>query len=234
MYYRIAICDREWKACSDLEEMLLAMQQDLDRKFEVDIYYSPESLLRELEKQNYQDLIFLNLDQAASKGGPMETILQEHLLHGRTRVVCLSEEFHDIGRLFRGYITDFLQKPVTMEHLKLLMLRILHRMEQEMIFQCRNGKNIYRIPYEDILYFRSEGHKVAAVLAEREMHSYNKLSLMIPEMPPDFFPIHKSFVINPKYIRHYAYDYVEMENHHVLSISRTYRKQVRRLLWVPG
>lgn len=229
--YKIAICDSGWKICSDLEEMFFHIQKDFHMELEIDVYYSGKVLQQYLGEGNYVDLIILDLELTSFGGLAIGKFLREELGNEKTKIVYMSSRENYTPLIFRVQTYDFLLKPVTEERLRALMFRLTHKMKQnEDVFQCKNGRHVHRILYEKILYFESEGHKVAAVLENGKMHFYNKLSLLIPEMPVNFVPIHKSFVINQKYVRHYAYEYVEMADQRELPISRTYRKEARKRL----
>ena len=99
------------------------------------------------------------------------------------------------------------------------------------MFEYKSGRNIYKIEYEEILYFKSDKHKVIAVTKEKDIAFYGKLKNIMSGAPSYFLPIHKSYFININYIKKYAFNYVEMYNHDILTISKAYQKKVREIIF---
>ena len=60
--YKIAICDDELSQTNQIEELLLKLFSFLDKTVELDIFYTPESLINNVTKQGsvYQ-IIFLDI-----------------------------------------------------------------------------------------------------------------------------------------------------------------------------
>ena len=63
-----------------------------------------------------------------------------------------------------------------------------------------------------------------------EQEFYGVIKDLKKRLPKEFFPIHQSYVINETHVVRYAYDMVEMNNNTILSISKSFRKQVRERL----
>lgn len=97
------------------------------------------------------------------------------------------------------------------------------------VFEYQSGQNFYRVPYEEILYFSSEGRqvKLQSVGEEKYPMFYGKLDQVLKQLSRGFLMIHKSFVVNIRYIRQYNYESIVMTNGDELSISRPHRKEVR-------
>lgn len=57
MQINIAICDDEVKVCSQVEEILIEILSRKSIEYNIDIFYSGETLCREMEKRDY-DIVF--------------------------------------------------------------------------------------------------------------------------------------------------------------------------------
>ena len=97
-------------------------------------------------------------------------------------------------------------------------------------FEFQNGRDYYYMPYSEIIYFESNGRKIKIVTMKTEQEFYGVIKDLKKRLPKEFFPIHQSYVINETHVVRYAYDMVEMNNNTILSISKSFRKQVRERL----
>ncbi len=61
MQIKIAICDDEVKVCTYIEKQLMNICMQKNMEYEIDIFYSGETLCKQLEKTMY-DLIFLDIE----------------------------------------------------------------------------------------------------------------------------------------------------------------------------
>ncbi|MCJ0570490.1 LytTR family DNA-binding domain-containing protein [Enterococcus cecorum] len=77
--YKIAICDDEISQTNQIEELLLKLFLFLDKTVEIDIFYTPESLINNVTKQGsvYQ-IIFLDIEMGKLDGVETARILREY------------------------------------------------------------------------------------------------------------------------------------------------------------
>ncbi|MDR2547857.1 MAG: response regulator transcription factor [Lachnospiraceae bacterium] len=95
------------------------------------------------------------------------------------------------------------------------------------------------VSLNDVIYFYSAGRKVFIVCTEHEYSFNNKLDIIDAQISDGidyFLRIHKSYIINKRYLRSYKCDCVEMSNHDQLQISRSHQKDVKCVLdnYQPG
>lgn len=92
----------------------------------------------------------------------------------------------------------------------------------------QNHNDSFRIAYNDILYFQSEGRKINIVMKDGIETFYGKLSAMEEKVPEFFLRIHKSYLVNQNYVKEFTYEWVKMINGDILNISKANRAKVRR------
>ena len=95
-------------------------------------------------------------------------------------------------------------------------------------FVYQNHNDSFRIAYNDILYFQSEGRKINIVMKDGIETFYGKLSAMEEKVPEFFLRIHKSYLVNQNYVKEFTYEWVKMINGDILNISKANRAKVRR------
>lgn len=73
---------------------------------------------------------------------------------------------------------------------------------------------------DEIFYMESDNHKVAVCMKQQRPEYYGKIGEFEKKLKPDFFRIHKGYLINLKYVDHYDRTDVYMENGDMLRISK--------------
>lgn len=59
---RIAVVDDENIICSQIEQYLLQIKEELNIHFDIDVLYSGEELCKQLKQNIYYDVIFLDIE----------------------------------------------------------------------------------------------------------------------------------------------------------------------------
>ena len=226
--YRIGICDDDKILCGELEEMLYRAAEELSVKAEVEVWYSGESLLSDLQKGVSLELLFLDIELAQQNGVAVGSFIRNEMEDLETHIVYISGRESYAMQLFRIQPLDFLIKPISEDRLREVLGRSLkQRQNGSLYFEYRKGGSVFRIPTKDIVCFMSEDKKIRAVTRTGEETFYGKLKKIGEALPRDFVMIHQSYIINQKYVREYAYDAVTMLDGTVLPISKPYRKEIR-------
>ena len=226
--YRIGICDDDKILCGELEEMLYRAAEDLSVKAEVEVWYSGESLLSDLQKGTSLELLFLDIELVQQNGVAVGSFIRNEMADMETHIVYISGRESYAMQLFRIQPLDFLIKPISADRLREVVDRSLkQRQNTSLCFEYQKGGSVFRIPTKDIVCFMSEDKKIRAVTRTGQEAFYGKLKKIAEDLPPDFMMIHQSYIINRRYVREYAYDAVTMLDGTVLPISKPYRKEIR-------
>lgn len=228
---RVAVCDDERALCSDFEIWLKAIAYRMNMRIEVDIWFSGEGLRDYLSKGNHIDVIFLDIELERMSGIDIGYYIRDRMGDIRTQIIYISSKTNYALQLFKTQPFDFMVKPITQEQLEDVIKRVRKVLQsQNDMFEYQNGREQYWILYDDIVYFKSDLHKIIIVMKDGEREYYGKLKDVIGSMPPQFLVIHKSYIINRNYVNKYKFDRVEMRNGAVLSISKAYQKEIREKL----
>ena len=95
----------------------------------------------------------------------------------------------------------------------------------------RNGNRTRSVSADDIYYIESSNRKVTLYLRHEKIEYYDKISSLESELKPDFFRIHKGYLVNIKYVERYDRTEVKMRNGASLLISKyKYQDFVKRYL----
>ena len=95
----------------------------------------------------------------------------------------------------------------------------------------RNGNRTRSVSADDIYYIEGSNRKVTLYLRHEKIEYYDKISSLESELKPDFFRIHKGYLVNIKYVERYDRTEVKMRNGDSLLISKyKYQDFVKRYL----
>ena len=84
----------------------------------------------------------------------------------------------------------------------------------------RSNNQIRAVPADDSYYIESSNRKVILYLKHEKIEYYDKISGLEEQLKPDFFCIHKGYLINLKYVQQYHRTEVSMQNGDILPISK--------------
>lgn len=226
--YKIGICDDDKILCAALEEQIYALEEELAVTFEIEVWYSGESIQRDLEKGMEFDLIFLDIELVQKNGIEIGHFIRNEMKDIKTHIVYISSKQNYAMELFKIQPLDFLIKPVAVEKLKEVLERSIRQNKVvSFYFEYQKGASLYRIPAREIIYFMSMDKKIIIVKQDGTEEFYGKLKNITAQLPSGFMMIHQSYIINQEYVSEYSYENVRMVNGVTLSISKPYRKEVR-------
>lgn len=76
------------------------------------------------------------------------------------------------------------------------------------------------IPLSDIYYFESMGRKLIVNLKDRKVEYYGKISEMANCLGMPFYRVHRSFIVNMRYISHYERTNIDLVNGENILMSK--------------
>lgn len=190
--------------------------------------------MRDLAGSEPPDILFLDIELYQKSGIDVGNFIRENDAY-ETHIVFVSSKQEYALQLFRIQPIDFLIKPVSKERLKEVLLRSIRQKGlSKSVFEYQKDGVFYRIPCQKILYFASDNKKVSIVMNDKMNQAlypsefYGKLKTVFESLPEQFFMIHQSYLINLEHVSEYSYEAVRMDNGDVLTISKPYRKDMRR------
>ncbi len=226
--YRVGICDDDKILCSLLEEQFQKLSADMSVKFEIEVWYSGESLESDLKKGIGLDILFLDIELLQKNGIEIGAFIRDEMGDTDTHIVYISSKQGYAMELFKMQPLEFLVKPISVARLKEVLERSMNRKKYaESCFEYQKGSQIFRISVKEILYFMSMDKKILMIRKDGQEQFYGKLKNVMGQLPADFLMIHQSYVIHQEYVSEYSYESIKMMNGDVLSVSKPYRKEVR-------
>lgn len=89
---------------------------------------------------------------------------------------------------------------------------------KEIMVKSKN--RMRKVPAEQVYYIESSNRKVILCLKDEKIEYYDKIGELEQELQPDFFRIHKGYLVHMKYVEGYDRTEVRMKNGDNLLISK--------------
>ena len=154
--YRIGICDDDKVLCSLLEEQIQKLSAEFSVKFEIEVWYSGESLECDLKKGAGLDILFLDIELLQKNGIEIGAFIRDEMEDTETHIVYISSKQGYAMELFKMQPLEFLIKPISAARLKEVLERSMKRKKYAgSCFEYQRGSRIFRVSIKEILYFMS-------------------------------------------------------------------------------
>lgn len=220
MDYRIAVCDDEKIFIDRIRSILLDC--------EIQGFTDSRLLLQTLESGERYDVIFLDIAMPGLDGIGLAREIRE--LDEDVIIVFVTSkvEFMQIGyevRAFRYLLKDQLESglPAIWADIE---KELADREDQYFVFDY--NRQTYRYACKEILYFESSLRRVILHAKSGTAVLYGGLDEIEAEHPA-FVRIHKSYLVNPRYVRTVSAGNVITTDGEVLPVSRRYKKEAEKL-----
>ena len=228
MIINIAVCDDEVQICSNVENMLISIFSHRVIEYEIDIFYSGETLCEEMKKTKY-DLIFLDIELPKMNGVEIGKYIREVKNDNITQIVYISSKQEYAMELFKVRPIDFLVKPLNAKMIgNVIDVYMNLNGAKDDIFHYKKGYSSHKVEIFKIMYFVRNNRKVSMFTADGEDTFYESLEDIYERVKKyGFLFIHKSYIVNYRFIQTMRYDHVVMTNNEEFSISQSRRKIIR-------
>lgn len=226
--YRIAICDSDCTVCRQTEQWIRSYSQKHHKTVYTSTFLLGSDLLSQVDEKKNFDAVILDIALRDGSGINIGRQIRRMIDSYDLPLIYTASSKYDGLKLFRVRPFDFLTKPLQERELAAVLDELFLKLEQwKFFFSFQTSGTHYRIPYQDILYFASCDKKVCVVTTDRTVEFWGKLSDVKEQTGEYFLSIHKSFLINPAYMRKYGTSEIEMADGRRLNISQSRRKEVR-------
>lgn len=216
---RIAICDDEKRICSILEEKVREICPDA----ETITYTSGEELLKD---DILPDILLLDIKMPGIGGMDAARKLRDK--GWRRILIFVTGEEDRVFDSFDLHAFHFLLKPVSDEKLREVLESArseLKHMEKspsdnDRYVDIRSGTSHIRLNLSKLLYAEVFNRKTILHTKEGSIEYYGQLSALEKAAGSDFYRIHRSYLVNMKYIERYDKAFVTLKSGDSIPIAR--------------
>ena len=228
---KIAVCDDNFIVCNEIESFILSYSQKTSVEISIEIYYSGERLISDLEDSKYFDLIFLDIELRNKKMSGIDTgtFIRDNLALYAIEIVFISSFSQYAIELFRVQPMDFIIKPFGQDKIFSVLDQYI---KQERViskkFVYKVGREEEKVLIKDIIFFRSDLREMELYLVngicKKFYSSMKDVSAQLKQLKGQFFMTHKSYIVNYYHVLEFHSDYLLLSEKHIAPISKKKEK----------
>lgn len=230
--YHIGICDDDKIIAAEIERILLAFSKEHGNAIQVDVYSDGSTLLDAMNRNEYYDLIFLDIEMKHKSG--METGAEiRNVMHNEfTHLVFISAFTSYAMELFKIRPLDFLVKPFQEQDVIETLKKSMELSAYEgHTFLWKKGWETRKTLLRDILYFCSRNRQVEMHTKDGVEVFYGSLEKVYQRLANwRFFYCHQGYLVNYNQVTEFKYDQLTLKNGEIIGIAQGKRKQVRAMV----
>lgn len=219
---KVAIVENEELYARDLEALMQRWRGEHQTALETAVFSGGEELLRS-DTESF-DLVCMDIQMDGIDGVAAAHQLREQGFVGQLVFVTAYSEY-----VFEGYgvhALNFLLKPVSYEQIA-KCLDFVAKMLNDDHYVFRDGKNIFQIPYAQIICFSSADHDIQIITTEGKYRQKGSLRNVIFRLPDQFHFCHRTAIVNLEHILSLRERELLLSDQTALPVSRTYLKDLR-------
>lgn len=234
MFLKTAICDDEIAEIKRLGDYIAAFSVQTGIDFAVDRYTSGDSLIKVYNKPSMYDIVFLDIEMPG-KGG-IETAEAIRRLPDRNVCIVFITSFPEYMQdSFDVQASQYLTKPLSYDIFKDKMKRLIDYINglqtNITVVSRRDGELVLHL--DDIICFETikslttkSDLLVTTVLEEFAIKGkINEMEQMLREQ--FFISVHRSVLVNMKYIKRFNANTVELTNGKTVEASRRKLSEIK-------
>ncbi len=199
---KISVCDDEKRICAILAEKVGKICPDA----EIITYVSGKELL---DADELPDILLLDIRMPEISGMDVAKILRDR--DWRKILIFITGEEDQVFNSFDLQAFHFLVKPVADEKLKEVLDNACKELErygdisgkQDMYIEIQSGTAHIRINLSQLLYAEVYDRKTILHMKDDSIEYYGQLSALEELVGRDFYRIHRSYLVNMKYVERY-------------------------------
>ncbi|MHC1748933.1 MAG: LytR/AlgR family response regulator transcription factor [Cellulosilyticaceae bacterium] len=225
---KIAICDDEIEFQSRIQTEIEQFYGVLD--VEIEGFLSGNQFLKRFKytQEEYQ-LILMDIEMDGIDG--IETARQIREVNKNVAIIFLTSHNEMAVEGYEVNAFRFLTKPLDQKKLWEALQAIEKSKESQYKIEVWDGEKTHFISCCEIQYIQSENIYINIVTSRGKYLIRKKLSLVEEELPKQlFYRLHRSYLVNLRYIHSYDGKKVVLENGKEIPISRNKRCEFKTVM----
>ena len=224
---RIAMCDDETMFLQTYQKKVSELFQEHNVDCKIDTYTDARRFLEDCEKTSY-DLIFLDIDMPEMSG--MELAAEIRAMNSAAALIFVSSHSDFVFESFQFQPFRFLRKEWLAEELPDAVKAYCENYAKsgQTARLVLDDKRIVTKKLVEVVYFFSIRHHIYLVTleetAELSAREYTLEKLEEQFSRSGFLRIHKSYLLNYRYVYHIGNDTVELTPHRLKKLPLSHRR----------
>lgn len=197
-----------------------------------------ETAIEAIKDEN-PDLIMLDLRLGNGYGGiKIAQYITEHQLKVHFIVISAYSDSEIVSQIKKYMPLSFLIKPFTRESLLVSLELAEEIIRKERSLKCdikyvtiKTGNKIEKLFLNQIEYIKASEKYIELFTSDGQKKLLrSSLSHFVDEYPNNsFIRVHKSYLINEKYMKHYSDHELHLKSGHKIPVGRTYMNELKSI-----
>jgi two-component system LytT family response regulator len=216
MKIKLLVADDEYSGRFTLE-MLLRKEMATDQNSEIDVVASLDEVVKRI-KSTFYDIIFLDIN---FKGESSFQIVD--LIPKTSKIVFVTAYAEHVIDALRKSAFDYILKPVKTEELSNCLTRFYasrDQIEPKGQIQIKEKGFTRWVQISEISHMRGQGPYAHIFVNNEQITVARTLKSLMAELGNNFIRIHKSYLVNKKFIKSFQHNQIILINQICLPISR--------------
>lgn len=218
--YRFAICDDNPADADYVTLLIKEWNQKAGVPLQTEKYPSAEAFLFAYEEDDSVDVLFLDIEMGAMSGIQLAKKLRA--MSARLQIVFITGYMEYIDQGYDVEALHYLIKPVTGEKLGAVLDRAMARLKaRENALTLSAAGSKVRLLLHEIQYLEVMKNYVTVYAGEGQEYSVKRtLSELESELDDSFYRIHRSFIVNLRFVKKVTKSEVVLKDGKELPLSR--------------
>lgn len=242
---KVIICDDNAGDLRKIEELLIKYREShSDWNYELEKYFDPSILYREIEKGKSADLYILDMLMPGRTGIDLGRLIRK--CGGESVIIYLTSSDDYALDAYGVHAIRYLLKPVEEEQFFEALDYGLSLFEEkkaiEFVYLVKTKDGLAQIPYSKIEYIENANRKLEVYRVEgsvlKSIFIRKSFEKEIEKLVEDksFLQVHKSFVVNLNHVKQLGAGFMMMESGRRIPVSKAKAANVKReyLLFASG
>ncbi|MBR3832880.1 MAG: response regulator transcription factor [Lachnospiraceae bacterium] len=227
---KVCVCDDDVTIVNRISSVIDIISKKNNITSKVEIFYDGATLLNNLENNNsYYDVIFLDIEMNNMDG--IETAKRLRLRDELAHIIYVTSHENYAKDVFSVRPYQFVLKPFKDEIIEKYFLDVYEEIiNNDEAFEFKHKGTYYKVLLKNVKYFESKNRSIEVYMTDGTIYEfYDRLDSVekyLSNSKMDFLRIHKSILVNSRYIAIKRYDHVELTNGEKLKISQTKRGEI--------
>lgn len=227
---KVCVCDDDVTIANRICIILESLSREKSIEIKTDVFYDGITLIDNLGRYNSMyDIIFLDIEMKDLNG--IETAKQLRLRDEFAYIIYVTSHENYAIETFSVRPYQFVLKPFKDEVIEKHFLDIYEKLSDvDEYFEFKYNKAYYKLHLNDIMFFESQARRIIIHIKDGKTYEYydrlDNVKEKVNNSKSDFLRIHKSTLVNSKYIKIKSQNEVELMDGTILAISDNKRKEI--------
>lgn len=227
---KVCVCDDDVTIANRICLILERISKDRNIEIKIEVFYDGATLIQNLEKNNsYYDVVFLDIEMEDMNG--IDTAKQLRLRDELAYIIYVTSHESYAIESFSVRPYQFVLKPFEDKVIEKYFMDVYEKVSSiDEYYEFKYNNVYYKLLLNDIMFFESEARRIIIHLKDGKKYEHydrlDKVQQKVSSSKIDFLRIHKSTLVNSKYIKIKYQSEIELMNGKKLVISENKRKEI--------